>query len=94
MDPNLIVSRDKNYIIITCPNGEQARLSTKFLPLLADLNATTDPAEYLGAIFGEKSIWKNRFSQWRYKLMQQASFVPTATNFLDIIALKDLIEEK
>jgi hypothetical protein len=94
MDPNLIVSRDKNYIIITCPNGEQARLSTKFLPLLADLNATADPAEYLGSFLWEKSIWKNRFSQWRYKLMQQASFAPTATNFLDIMALKDLIEDK
>lgn len=93
MDKSLIISRDKNYIIITSPNGEQTRLSTKFLPVLADLNATTDPAEYFDAVFHESSIWKNRFSQWRYKLMQEASFAPTATNFLDIMALKDLIEE-
>lgn len=94
MDKNLIISRDNNYIIITCPNGEQTRLSAKFLPLLADLNATQDPAEYFDALFRESNIWKNRFSQWRYKLMQQASFAPTATNFLDIMALKELIEEK
>jgi hypothetical protein len=94
MDNSLIISRDNNYIIITCPNGEQTRLSTKFLPLLLDLNATMDPAEYFDTMIRESSIWKNRFSQWRYKLMQQASFAPTATNFLDIMALKELIEEK
>ncbi|AXY75156.1 hypothetical protein D3H65_14730 [Paraflavitalea soli] len=94
MDNSLIISRDNNYIIITCPNGEQTRLSTKFLPLLLDLNATMDPAEYFDTMMRESSIWKNRFSQWRYKLMQQASFAPTATNFLDIMALKELIEEK
>jgi len=94
MDNSLIISRDNNYIILTCPNGEQTRLSTKFLPLLLDLNATMDPAEFFDTMFRESSIWKNRFSQWRYKLMQQASFAPTATNFLDIMALKELIEEK
>ncbi len=94
MDNSLIISRDNNYIIITCPNGEQTRLSTKFLPLLLDLNATMDPAEYFDTMLRESNIWKNRFSQWRYKLMQQASFAPTATNFLDIMALKELIEEK
>lgn len=93
MDKSLIVSRDNNYIIITCPNGEQTRLSTKFLSVLTDLNETTDPAEYFDAVIRENDVWKNRFSQWRYKLMQQASFAPTATNFLDIMALKDLIEE-
>lgn len=93
MDYSLIISRDKNYIMITCPNGEQARLSTKFLPLLTYLNATTEPADYFDAIIRENNVWKDRFSQWRYKLMQQESFVPGATNFLDIMALKDLIEE-
>lgn len=94
LDKNLIISRDKNYIIITCPNGEQTRISSKFLPVLTDLNAATDPAEYFDAVIRESNLWKGRFSQWRYKLMQEASFIPTATNFLDIMALKDLIEEK
>ena len=94
MDKSLIVSRDNNYIIITCPNGEQTRLSTKFLPVLTDLNDATNPAEYFDAVIRENDVWKSRFSQWRYKLMQQASFAPTATNFLDIMALKDLIEEQ
>ncbi|NII28330.1 hypothetical protein HB364_24825 [Pseudoflavitalea sp. X16] len=93
LDYSLITSRDGNYITITCPNGEQARLSTKFLPLLTYLNAATEPAGYFDAIIRENDVWKDRFSQWRYKLMQQESFVPGATNFLDIMALKDLIEE-
>lgn len=94
LDKSLIVSQDKNYIIITGPNGEQTRLSAKFLPVLTDLNTPMDPAEFLDAIFRENTLWKGRFLQWRYKLMQEASFTPTATNFLDIMALKDLIEEK
>lgn len=93
LDKSLLITRDNNYIIITSPNGEQTRLSTKFLPLLADLNGTTDPAEYFDAVIRESTIWKSRFSEWRYKLMQEASFAPTANNFLDIIALKDLIQE-
>lgn len=93
LDYSLITSRDNNYITITCPNGEQTRLSTKFLPLLTYLNTATEPGEYFDAIIRENDVWKNRFSQWRYKLMQQESFVPGATNFLDIMALKDLIEE-
>ncbi|WP_276481246.1 anti-sigma factor [Paraflavitalea pollutisoli] len=94
LDKNLIISRDKNYIIITCPNGEQTRISAKFLPVLTDLNAAADPTEYFDAVIRESSIWKGKFTQWRYKLMQEASFMPTATNFLDIIALKELIEEQ
>lgn len=94
LDKSLIVSHDNNYIIITGPNGEQTRLSAKFLPVLTDLNTPMDPAEFLDAIFRENTLWKGRFLQWRYKLMQEASFAPTATNFLDIMALKDLIEEK
>lgn len=93
MDKSLIITRDNNYIIITCPNGEQTRISAKFLPVLTDLNAATDPAEYFDAVIRENNIWKSRFSQWRAKLMQQASFAPTANNFLDILALKELIEE-
>jgi hypothetical protein len=94
MDKSLIITRDNNYIIITCPNGEQTRISAKFLPVLTDLNAATDPAEYFDAVIRENNIWKSRFSQWRSKLMQQASFAPTANNFLDILALKELIEEQ
>ncbi|MBO9565107.1 MAG: hypothetical protein J7621_20190 [Niastella sp.] len=94
MDKSLIITRDNNYIIITCPNGEQTRISAKFLPVLTDLNAATDPAEYFDAVIRENNIWKSRFSQWRAKLMQQASFAPTANNFLDILTLKELIAEQ
>jgi hypothetical protein len=94
MDYSLLTSGDNNYIIITCPNGEQTRISTKFLPMLNYLNAATEPAEYFDVIMRENSVWKNRFSEWRSKLMQQASFIPTATNFLDILELRDMLEEQ
>lgn len=94
LDKSLIITQDNNYIIITCPNGEQTRISTKFLPVLTDLNATSDPAEYFDAVARENSIWKSRFSQWRTKLLQQATFAPTANNFLDLLTLKELIEEQ
>ena len=94
MDYSLITSGDNNYIIITCPNGEQTRISSKFLPMLNYLNAATEPAEYFDAIIRENNLWKNRFSQWRSKLIQQSSFIPTGTNFLDILELKDMLEDK
>jgi len=94
MDQSLVTGGNNNYIIITCPNGEQTRISAKFLPWLNEMNKDMDPAEYLGEMVREDSPWKSRFYQWRAKLMKQASFIPTTANFLDIMELKDLLEEQ
>ncbi|WEK35412.1 MAG: hypothetical protein P0Y53_23210 [Candidatus Pseudobacter hemicellulosilyticus] len=86
MDRSLLTSPGANYVVVTGPNGQQTRLSNKFLPMLSALNGNADNS-------GTDS-WKKRFTEWRHKLMQQATFAPSATNFLDILELKEMIEDK
>lgn len=94
MDVNLIKSPGNNYITVTGPNGEQTKISSKFLSVLPSLNSTVDKSEYFDNSPQQISVWKKKFTEWRNKLMQQASFAPSATNFLDILELKELLEEK
>ncbi len=89
MDENLVSAPDENYIIVTSPNGEQTKISRKFLKMLSVMNGGTDDY-YMNA---ENFEWKLRFEEWRSKLLQQASYIPTANNFLDIMDLKELLQE-
>lgn len=89
MDLRLLVGAGagNNYITVTGPNGEQTRISRKFLPMLIHLSSGLENGQ-------NNDQWKNRFREWRDKLLRQASFAPSATNFLDIMELKEMIEEK
>lgn len=93
IDRNLVVSPDNNYIIVTGPNGEQTRISAKFLDMLESMNAEEVPDGYFDMIFRENTLWKSRFRQWRNKLLQQSTFIPSATNFLDLLELRDMLED-
>ena len=95
LDVALINPDNDNYIIVTAPNGEQTRISARFLQMLSSMNADIKPSDYFEYfIMGENdSGWKIRFNEWRNKLLQQVNFVPAATNFLDILELKDMLEE-
>ena len=93
LDRNLITAADNNYITVTGPNGEQTRISAKFFQMLSSMNGDPDPDEYFDMFMYDNSLWKLRFRDWRNKLLKQASFIPTATNFLDILELKDIIQE-
>ena len=89
MDESLVSAPDENYIIVTSPNGEQTKISRKFLKMLTVLNGGTSTS-YTNP---ESFQWKMRFEEWRSKLLQQASYIPTANNFLDIMDLKELLQE-
>jgi hypothetical protein len=93
LDTDLIRADNDNYIVVTGPNGEQTRISSKFLHVLSSLNADVEPHEYFDLMIRENNLWKIRFREWRSKIIQQASFIPTATNFLDILELKDMLQE-
>lgn len=93
LDKRLITSPDNCYITITGPNGQQTRISSKFLDIISSLNADAEPPAYLNFRRSENNLWKIRFSEWRNKLMNQASFIPTATNFLDMLELKEMLQE-
>jgi hypothetical protein len=89
MDESLVSAPDENYIIVTSPNGEQTKISRKFLKMLCVMNGGAEN-NYMNA---ENFQWKLRFEEWRSKLLQQASYIPTANNFLDIMDLKELLQE-
>ena len=89
MDESLVSSPDENYIIVTSPNGEQTKISRKFMKMLTVMNGGND--NYY--VNPENFLWKMRFDEWRSKLLQQASYIPTANNFLDIMDLKELLQE-
>lgn len=88
MDMNLLNNPGTpQYVTVTAPNGEQTRINKKFLPVLTFLNTGADNGQFNNSL-------KQRFQKWRNQLIQQASFVPSATNFLDIMELKELLQDK
>lgn len=89
MDESLVSAPDENYIIVTSPSGEQTKISRKFLKMLCMMNGSID-YNYMSY---ENYQWKLRFEEWRSKLLQEASYIPTANNFLDIMDLKELLQE-
>ncbi len=88
-----IINPGSKYISITGPNGQQTKISSKFLHMLLFINDDSDIDEvdgYFDKNFLESLIWKSRFQDWRNKLIN-TSFVPSSTNFMDILDFKDLI---
>jgi hypothetical protein len=73
-----------DYFVVTAPNGERVKISSKFSEAVASLFGG-DNVDYL---------WKSRFDSWKSKLMTNPSFIPAAGNFLDIVELKDLLKEQ
>lgn len=93
LDKELILASDNNYITVTGPNGEQTRMSSKFLPLLGSMNSNLESLDYFQFWLNDNNIWKLRFNEWRDRMMKQPNFIPTATNLLDILELKEFLQE-
>ena len=73
-----------DYFVVTAPNGQQVKISSKF----------SDAVNSLFAGDNSDNSWKTRFDTWKSKLISSPSFIPTAGNFLDIVELKDLLKEQ
>ena len=93
MDVKLVMTPDNNYIIITAPNGEQTKISRKFITAVCYLNTGTNTRDYFDPYINESTLWKVRFQEWRNQLMKKASFIPASTNFLDILELKEILTD-
>jgi hypothetical protein len=93
LDKDLIFASDNNYIVVTGPNGEQTRISSKFIHLLGSLNGNLETLDYFQFFLNENNIWKLRFNEWRDRVLRQANFIPTATNLLDLMELKEILKE-
>jgi len=80
-----------SYFMMTGPNGQSMRVSSKFRNTIQYLNAE-GKEELLDVILRESQYWKSIFKDWKTKV-GNSSFVPTADNFMDIAELMELIQE-
>lgn len=90
---NLMNLGGNEYISITGPNGQQTKISAKFLNVLLYMNDDSNIEQFEGYFsknFMESLVWKSRFKEWRNKLIQ-TSIIPSPGNFMDILEFKDLI---
>jgi hypothetical protein len=93
-DVTLINSNANSYLSITGPDGQPVRVSAKFAALLNYLN-DNNPAtqENIEVIINESAKWRATFAAWREK-MTNNTIAPSLTNFMDVIELSNMLEEK
>jgi hypothetical protein len=84
-------SEDDRYIIVTSPNGQQTRISEKFLNVLQYLHVQDE--DYIGPDIYQRHLWKQRILDWKNKLIHSAGFIPSNNNFLGIMDLKELVQQ-
>ncbi len=80
-----------SYFMMTGPNGQSMRVSSKFRNTIQYLN-TEGKEEWLDVILRESRYWKSVFKDWKDKV-GNSSFVPAIDNFMDIAELMKLIQE-
>ncbi len=93
---SLLNAGDNRYISVTSPNGQQTRISSKFihaLVYLKDNNYLENFQGYIDQSFLESLAWKIKFESWRKKLIE-TPFIPSNLNYLDIFQLKELITKE
>ncbi len=94
-DMEMMNNMGKKYISITGPNGQQTKISSKFLHMLLFINDDNDIDQvdsYFDKTFLESLIWRTKFQDWRNKILK-TSLVPSSANFMDILEFKDLISQ-
>ncbi len=90
MHANAFIS-PKKYLTVAAPNGQPAKISAKFTDAVGFI-FNNEPTENLDMAIRSFS-WQQRFRNWSNKLMNNAAFIPAATNFLDIVELEELLKE-
>jgi hypothetical protein len=93
MDISLL-NTGNTYINITGPDGQPVKVSSKLSSLLGYLNTSDiNTLENLDVIIKESAKWRAIFAAWRTKMANNA-LAPSLTNFMDIIELSEILEEK
>jgi len=91
---DLLTSETANYVTVTSPGGEQTRISSKFVNVLAYLNNDPDTKEqYVDFLFRQSSVWKKKFEEWRQRILASPTFSPTSSAFFDILDLRELVKD-
>lgn len=81
LDRSLLVGNNASYITVTSPNGEQTRISVKFLDYVSKFYDMTN----------QNDEWKQRFENWKTIMLKEGSFTPAPGNFMDLLELKDIL---
>jgi hypothetical protein len=89
-----LISSPNSYISITGPDGQSIRVSSKFSNLISYLTEKNpEVQENLDIIIKESAQWRATFAKWRDKMTNNA-VAPSLSNFMDIIELSNILEEK
>lgn len=89
-----LMNTPNTYISITGPDGQSIKVSSKFSNLIGYLNEQNpETQENLDIIIKESAKWRTTFAAWRNK-MANNSLAPSLVNFMDIIELSKVLEEK
>jgi hypothetical protein len=74
------------YYTIQAPNGQPVKIAARFSGAVNYLFNSDDKTD--------NSTWKAKLDIWRNKLMTNPSFIPTASNFLDILELREMMKDQ
>lgn len=89
-----LMNTANTYISITGPDGQSVKVSSKFSNLISYLNdKNPNTKENIDVIIEESEKWHKTFSVWRDK-MSSVAVAPSLSNFMDIIELSKILEEK
>jgi hypothetical protein len=89
-----LMNTPNTYISVTGPDGQSVKVSAKFSKLIGYLtDNSADTKENIDVIISESAKWRKIFAGWREK-MTNNSVAPSISNFMDIISLSEILEEK
>ena len=80
-----------SYFLMTGPNGQSVRVSSKFRNTIQYLNGSSNE-ELLDVILRESRYWRNQFKEWKEEV-GHSTFIPSAENFMDIAELMKLLQQ-
>jgi hypothetical protein len=88
-----LMNTPNSYINISGPDGQTIKVSSKFSNLLSYLTEDGGAQENLDLIIQESAKWRATFAKWRNRMANNA-VAPSISNFMDIIELSTILEEK
>jgi hypothetical protein len=87
-----LMNAPNTYISVTGPDGQTVKVSSKFSNLISYLTGD-NTEENLDLIIKESAKWRATFAAWRDKMTNNV-VAPSFGNFMDIIELSKVLEEK
>jgi hypothetical protein len=89
-----LMNTPNTYFSITGADGQTVKVSSKFSSLINYLAlGNPDTQETIDVIIEESAKWRKTFAEWRDK-MTNNTVAPSLSNFMDIIELSKILEEK